>query len=126
MTPSSKIGKETMIFDPDDRSLIRHAKSGVWDIYGDISAKARRRIFRLPFLSKAKIIGEAYEGYPHVARMVRDIATLEGCGGYFVAWFGLRFVSSFMPAISLWYTGQLLRMVGVLPLLILQGLTILF
>lgn len=109
---SDQARKPSVMFNPDDRTVVRHTKAGVWDIYNDISGFTRRKLFRLPFLSKVKAIKEAYQGRAHVLRMVHDITTLENCALYFVAWTVLKFVSAFMPAVALWYTGQLLRLVS--------------
>ncbi|KAJ3547937.1 hypothetical protein NMY22_g1463 [Coprinellus aureogranulatus] len=108
---SGASNKPTRVFDPDDRSTVRHTKAGVWDIYEDISGSSRRNLFQLPFLSKIKAVMEAYKGYKHVTRMIHDIVTVEDCWMYFTAWVMLRVLAAFMPAATLWYTGQLLRMV---------------
>ncbi|KAJ3547942.1 hypothetical protein NMY22_g1464 [Coprinellus aureogranulatus] len=105
--------KPTMVFDPDDRSTVKHTKAGVWDQYDDVSRSTRRKLFRLPGFFKVKEVTEAYKGYPHVTRMAYDIFTLEDCGIFFVAWIVLQFCLAFMPALTLWYTGQLLHIVEV-------------
>lgn len=102
--------KPTVIVDPDDRSIMRHSKVGPWDLYEDISGT--RKVFGIPFLSKARAVMEAYKGYPVIKRMVQDILSITGCWPYFVLWFIVKLLLAFMPAINLWYSGQLLQMVS--------------
>lgn len=101
--------KPSMLFDPDDTTLVRQTQVGVWHLYDDISGS--KRIFSLPLLSRGKILVEAYNGGPYMARMLRDISGIEGCKPFFFGWLFVKLCLAFIPAISLWYTGQLLRMV---------------
>lgn len=55
---------------------------------------------------------EAYKGYPVIERMVKDIASIEDCWTYFVLWLLVKLLLAFIPAVSLWYSGQLLQMVS--------------
>ncbi|KAF6748427.1 HlyB/MsbA family ABC transporter [Ephemerocybe angulata] len=93
--------KPSMLFDPDDTTLVRQTQVGVWHLYEDISGS--KRIFSLPLLSRGKILVEAYNW--------GDISGIEGCKPFFFGWLFVKLCLAFIPAISLWYTGQLLRMV---------------
>jgi len=102
--------RPTMAFDPDDKNNVRHFKHGVWDFYEDISDK--KTILQLPFLSRFKVLAKAYTDLPHVTRMLKDILSIEGVPFYFFLFIVFKFILAFMPAISLWYSGQLLVMVS--------------
>lgn len=102
--------KEKMLFDPDDKTRVKSYEFGVWSVWQDISGSSR--VFSLPFLSKAKVLMKAYEGRPYLEKMMADVSAIEGCWHDLVLWLLLSFVHAFIPAASLWYTSQLLKVVS--------------
>lgn len=114
LNPDSK-EKEKVMFDPDDPSMARHSKIGVWDYWEDISL-APTALFKLKLphaiAAKIKVPRDVYRAWPNVRRMLTDMATVEGSKVYFTFYLVLRLLNSVMPSLEIWYNSQLLRMVS--------------
>ena len=107
--------KEQVLFDPDDPSMARYTKYGVWDHWEDISL-APTSLFKLQLphtiAAKIKVPRDVYQGWPHVRRMLTDMATVEGSRVYFTFYLIMNMLSSVLPSLDLWYNSQFLRMVS--------------
>ncbi|KAG2345392.1 P-loop containing nucleoside triphosphate hydrolase protein [Suillus weaverae] len=105
------IGKETPVtkIDPRDTSRYKHTRIGVWDLYEE------RRTGYWPYIPGSSIretCGQIVESMPHIVQMLRDVLSIKRSWLRLSAFFLVEILSSFIPAISLWYFGQLLRLVG--------------
>ncbi|KAF5351573.1 hypothetical protein D9758_007222 [Tetrapyrgos nigripes] len=92
-------------FDISDSSNVQHTEIGVWDLYEEIVPE----LTRLPFYEfwssrvNVELLLELSRNAPFVWRMFTDILTnVEGC------WWLLGIL---IPAITLWYSSQLLKIV---------------
>ena len=103
-----------VLFDPDDYSLVKHTRIGVWDCYQEISGS--RRMFKLPILSKIRLVIEASQQTHPVTRMLKDMLSISECRPYFALLAPLKLAEATVPAISLWYSSQLLLMVRTLAI----------
>lgn len=107
--------KEKVVFDPDDPSMARHSKIGVWDFWEDVTVTPTAFFkLKLPhtIAAKIRVPKDVYRGWPYVIRMLADMATVEGSRTYFTVYLALRLLGSVMPSLEIWYNSQLLRMVS--------------
>ncbi|KAI9507420.1 HlyB/MsbA family ABC transporter [Russula earlei] len=103
--PDQNDSEERRAFKPRDGKVLEHRKIGVWDLYQE-----RDQVLSY-FPTSWKI--EAYAGIwidiPYLWRTMGDL--------YSVAWpllslyLALTFVKSLLPALTLWYSGQLLEII---------------
>ncbi|KAL1709422.1 P-loop containing nucleoside triphosphate hydrolase protein [Schizophyllum commune] len=95
------------IFNPEDETKVIHSKIGVWDFYEERPPQ----LARLPYFLQLESYLEIIPSFPYVVRMLRDIASIRDCQVYMLLYLILEVVAALVPAISLWYSGQLLRIV---------------
>ncbi|KIY45697.1 P-loop containing nucleoside triphosphate hydrolase protein [Fistulina hepatica ATCC 64428] len=95
-------------FDPNDKSKVRHSTYGVWDMYEETYSSFGGRI-PLPMYVAHYL--EVIPSMPYVWRMIKDIASIREAWPLFVGYLVLEFFGAFLPALSLWYSGQLLDIV---------------
>ncbi|TRM62953.1 P-loop containing nucleoside triphosphate hydrolase protein [Schizophyllum amplum] len=96
-------------FNPEDEAKVIHSKLGVWDFYQEKAPQ----MARLPSFLQLESYLEIIPSFPYVVRMLRDIASIRDCQVYMLLYLALEIVAALVPAISLWYSGQLLRIVQV-------------
>lgn len=101
-----QLGKGT--FDPEDIKHVDHTKLGVWDFYQE----RKPRLERIPGASRAESYLEMYQSIPYVYRMIKDIGSIRSCWIMLSTYFLLVVLESLIPALSLWYSGQLLKIVS--------------
>ncbi|KAH6911178.1 HlyB/MsbA family ABC transporter [Coprinopsis sp. MPI-PUGE-AT-0042] len=94
-------------FNPEDSSSVEHSKVGVWDLYEDVATKK----MYIPFLSNLETLWESSDSLPYVWRMLKDISNINGCMFYLSLYLALEFGLSLLPALTVWYSGQLLQVV---------------
>ncbi|KDQ54980.1 hypothetical protein JAAARDRAFT_209162 [Jaapia argillacea MUCL 33604] len=94
-------------FNPDDVARVKHTRIGVWDLY----AEKQPEVAYLPAATRLEQYWESYQGLPYVWRMVCDVARLKGCWLLLGLYMLVEIVASLLPAVSLWYSGQLLKIV---------------
>ncbi|KAF5332651.1 hypothetical protein D9611_005204 [Ephemerocybe angulata] len=109
-TMEEKEEKPKVLFDPDDRSAVQVTKVGVWEYYEDISGT---KGFAPKISLESNALTDLYRGRFFIMRMVYDIALVEGGLFYLVSFLLLKLLSSFIPALGLWYTSEFLKMVEV-------------
>ncbi|KAG1777301.1 P-loop containing nucleoside triphosphate hydrolase protein [Suillus placidus] len=104
------IGKETPVIkiDPRDTSRYKHTRIGVWDLYEERLTEYWPYI---PGSSIRETCGQIMESMPHIVQMLRDVLSIRRSWLLLSAFFVVEVLSSLIPAISLWYFGQLLRLV---------------
>ncbi|KAL1662506.1 P-loop containing nucleoside triphosphate hydrolase protein [Schizophyllum commune] len=95
------------VFNPEDETKVIHSKIGVWDFYEERPPQ----LARLPYFLQLESYLEIIPSFPYVVRMLRDIASIRDCQVYMLLYLILEIVAALVPAISLWYSGQLLRIV---------------
>jgi hypothetical protein len=95
-------------FNPDDSSNVEHTKVGVWDLYEDVATKK----MYIPFLSNLETLWESSDSLPYVWRMLKDISNINGCMFYLSLYLALELGLSLLPALTVWYSGQLLQVVS--------------
>ena len=95
-------------FNPDDQSTVEHSKVGVWDLYEDVATKK----MYIPLLSNLETLWETSDSLPYVWRMLKDISNINGCMFYLSLYLALELGLSLLPALTVWYSGQLLQVVS--------------
>ncbi|KAJ7724996.1 P-loop containing nucleoside triphosphate hydrolase protein [Mycena maculata] len=104
-----QVNPDEGVFDPEDTQKVRHTKIGIWDLYETIEPKLKLVPWTLR--SKLETYHEMKGSFPFVLRMFREIGSIRGCwwllGGYLI----IAVVLAMIPAIELWYSGQLLKIV---------------
>ncbi|KAF9524673.1 P-loop containing nucleoside triphosphate hydrolase protein [Crepidotus variabilis] len=86
---------------------IKHTKVGVWDLYEDTAAiPPSARIW--PGFSSGMVIVKAA---PYVWRMIKDVASIRECWSLLLGYLAVEFMACLMPALSLYYSGQLISIV---------------
>jgi hypothetical protein len=94
-------------FHPQQTDNVKHTKVGVWDLYQDLSSTTPPSTAWPLFELYATLI----QSWPYVWRMIKDIASLRQCWPLFAAFLAVELVSAIVPAISVYYSGQLLTIV---------------
>ncbi|KAF9242363.1 P-loop containing nucleoside triphosphate hydrolase protein [Melanogaster broomeanus] len=94
------------VFNPDDEKRIKKTKIGVWDMYEE-----RQSDISIPGASRLETLSQMVEGFPYVWRMLRDICSIPRCFMLLSLYFLVEVTASLIPAVSLWYSGQLLHLV---------------
>ncbi|KAF9072268.1 P-loop containing nucleoside triphosphate hydrolase protein [Rhodocollybia butyracea] len=106
-TYSNRKGK----FDPSDERNVKHTKIGqVWELYEE----RQPELSKIPFSTRLNLeqyIG-IYESLPYVWQMLKDVGSIRACWVYLGLYLALHGFLSLIPAIRLWYSGQLLSIVG--------------
>ncbi|KAG1725553.1 P-loop containing nucleoside triphosphate hydrolase protein [Suillus paluster] len=102
-TTTTRPGK----FDPQD-ARVKHTRIGVWDLYEDRQTDSMPRI---PGSSRLETYAQIVQSFPHVVRMLKDILSIKRCWLLLSVFFVVEILASLTPAVSLWYSGQLLRLV---------------
>lgn len=94
-------------FNPEDVSSVKRSKVGVWDLYEDVGGK----FTQIPMLANLESLWESLDCLPYVWRMFSDIAGIQGCLLYLSIYVVLEIGLSLLPALGVWYSGQLLQVV---------------
>lgn len=95
-------------FDPEDVKRVEHTKLGVWDFYQE----RHPTLDRIPGVSTAESYLQMYQSLPYVYRMVKDIGSIRYCWIMLSTYLLLVVLGSLIPAVSLWYSSQLLKIVS--------------
>ncbi|TEB38531.1 HlyB/MsbA family ABC transporter [Coprinellus micaceus] len=96
-------------FNPEDTSSVKRSKVGVWDLYEDVGGK----FTKIPMLANLETLWESLDCLPYVWRMFKDIAGIQGCLTYLGVYIVLEIGLSLLPALGVWYSGQLLQVVEI-------------
>ncbi|KAG2157764.1 P-loop containing nucleoside triphosphate hydrolase protein [Suillus bovinus] len=94
-------------FDYKDTRRYKHTRIGVWDLYEE----RQRRIRTSPIL---KACAQIIQSAPLLVRMFKDVLSIRRCSVLLPAYFVVSVLASLIPAVSLWYSGQLLHLVETL------------
>lgn len=98
-------------FDPEDASRVKRTKIGVWDLYEEITPELKN----VPGASKIEQLFEIRQSLPYVWRMLKDVGGLKNCWFLLVSYVIVTLVAALLPAVALWYSGQLLHIVSAGP-----------
>ncbi|KAI0056772.1 P-loop containing nucleoside triphosphate hydrolase protein [Artomyces pyxidatus] len=93
------------IFDPNDLLHTKHHRLGVWDLYVQYEPK----LSWIPSSWKVEAYAEIINDLPYLWRTIRDVGRT--CWHLLIVYVVLLIGSSLLPALSLWYSGQLLKIV---------------
>ncbi|KAG9310293.1 P-loop containing nucleoside triphosphate hydrolase protein [Chiua virens] len=96
------------VFDPDDTKRIKHTRIGVWDLYEEKYADIP---VPLPGVSRLETVSQMRQNFPYVWRMFKDICSIPRCLLLILLYLAVEVVASLIPALSIWYSGQLLFLV---------------
>src|ERR1700722_6541326 len=102
---SRALGKDN--FDPDDTNHVKHTKLGVWDLYEE----KQPELARIPGAAGVEQYLEMYQSLPFVWRMLKDLGQIKNCWIMLFFYLLVVLLASLVPAVSLWYSGQLLKIV---------------
>ncbi|KAH8822512.1 P-loop containing nucleoside triphosphate hydrolase protein [Flagelloscypha sp. PMI_526] len=108
-------------------SKVRHTKYGIWDEYSqaldiplDQESTPKQssilRYIRWPKLVPNVILGKYYQIQdlaPHIKRMVSDVSAIPSAGRLLSTYVGLQIALSLIPAVRLWFSGQMLQIVHI-------------
>ncbi|KAG6885030.1 hypothetical protein C0993_006446 [Termitomyces sp. T159_Od127] len=94
-------------FDPSDTRNVKHSRIGVWDLYEEIQPE----LAHVPGSSRLEPYLEIAQNLPYVLRMLKDIGSIRACWFYLALYLIVECIASLIPAISLWYSAQLLKIV---------------
>lgn len=98
-------GKGT--FNPEDAKHVKHTKLGVWDLYQE----KRPELAHIPGAANAEPYLEMYHSLPFVWRMLKELGQIRRCWVLLFLYLLIVSLASLVPAVSLWYSGQLLKIV---------------
>ncbi|KAG2343934.1 P-loop containing nucleoside triphosphate hydrolase protein [Suillus weaverae] len=94
-------------FDHQDTRRFKHTRSGIWDIYEE----RQSNLPRIPVSSISETYTLIIQSVPHLVRMLKDVFGIRRCSILLSAYLAVEVLASLIPAVSLWYSGQLLRLV---------------
>ncbi|KAI0329169.1 P-loop containing nucleoside triphosphate hydrolase protein [Cubamyces sp. BRFM 1775] len=96
-------------FDPHDEGRVTHTRYGVWDVYEEKSSFAAA----VPGASIIEKYAEVLQCMPYVWRTIKDIFSIPACSILLVIYFVMEFTRAVVPALALWYQGQLLEIMQI-------------
>ncbi|KAI5989752.1 P-loop containing nucleoside triphosphate hydrolase protein [Pisolithus albus] len=79
---------------------------GVWDFYEERAYNAP-----IPYSSRLETYAQLFEGIPFAWRMLKDICSVRRCLSLICCYVLVEVARSLIPAVSLWYSGQLILLV---------------
>lgn len=97
-------------FDPEDQRRVKHTQIGVWDLYEEVQPELQH----VPGATKLEQLHDIKQSLPYIWRMLKDIGSLKACWGLLVMYGIVTATISLLPAVGLWYSGQLLKIVRTL------------
>ncbi|KAJ7037377.1 P-loop containing nucleoside triphosphate hydrolase protein [Mycena alexandri] len=96
-------------FDPEDVTKVKHTRMGIWDLYEEIEPKLKLvpRSIRL----RLETYHEMKGSFPYVLRMFKEIGSIKACWWLLSGYLIVALVLALIPAVELWYSGLLLKIV---------------
>ncbi|KAI5120220.1 hypothetical protein M0805_000035 [Coniferiporia weirii] len=94
-------------FDPDDARRVKHSKLGVWDLYEEIAPELKN----VPGAARLEQLNDIKQSAPYVWRMLKDLGGLKSCWFLLAVYITVTAILSLLPAVALWYSGQMLKIV---------------
>jgi hypothetical protein len=97
-------------FDPEDARRVKHSRIGVWDLYEE--RQTNSNLLRIPGSSIVETFAQMIQNTPYVMRMLKDVLGIRRVQMLLPIFLIMEVSNSLIPAVSLWYSGQLLRLVS--------------
>ncbi|KAF8554561.1 P-loop containing nucleoside triphosphate hydrolase protein [Imleria badia] len=94
------------VFDPNDATRIKHTRIGVWDLYEE-----KHSDIPIPGASRLETASQMLRSFPYIWRMLKDICSVRRCLVLMFLYLAVEVAAALIPAVSLWYSGQLLLLV---------------
>jgi hypothetical protein len=95
--------------DPQDARRVKHSRIGVWDLYEE--RQTNSNLLRIPG-SSIETFAQMIQNTPYVMRMLKDVLSIRRVQMLLPIFLIMEVSNSLIPAVSLWYSGQLLRLVS--------------
>ncbi|KAK0432902.1 P-loop containing nucleoside triphosphate hydrolase protein [Armillaria borealis] len=95
------------VFDPSDSKNVTYTRVGVWDLYEE----KPEVLARIPWSSRLEPYVEMLGSMPYFWRMLRDIGSIRSCWILLGLNLFIHILGALIPALTLWYSGQLLNIV---------------
>ncbi|KAG1740004.1 P-loop containing nucleoside triphosphate hydrolase protein [Suillus lakei] len=96
-------------FDYQDARRFKYTRISIWDLYEERQSD----LPCAPASSISETFPQIIQNVPHLAqRMLKDILGIRRCSMLLPAYLVVEVLASLIPAVSLWYSGQLLRLVA--------------
>ncbi|PFH50719.1 hypothetical protein AMATHDRAFT_75408 [Amanita thiersii Skay4041] len=96
-------------FDPLDSINVKHTHIGVWDLYEELQPSSN--YLQQWSSSLRNSYYELITSLPYVWRMLKDIGRIRSCWSLLSLYLVIEISHSLLPAIQLWFSGQLLSIV---------------
>lgn len=94
-------------FNPSDEQNVKHTRIGVWDLYEEVLPQ----FTNFPGASRFSRYFQMANDMPYIWRMIKDIGSIRACWFLLTFYLVVELFASLVPAVSLWYSGQLLKIV---------------
>lgn len=95
--------------DPQDARRVRHTRIGVWDLYEERQTSSS--LLRMPGSSIVETCAQMIQNTPYVVRMLKDVFSIRRVQILLPIFLVMYVLDSIIPAVSLWYSGQLLHLI---------------
>lgn len=95
--------------DPQDPCRVKHSRIGIWDLYEE--RQTNSSLSRIPGSSIGETCAQMIQNTPYVLRMLKDVLSIRQVQMLLPIYLVMEVLDSLIPAVSLWYCGQLLRLV---------------
>lgn len=95
--------------DPKDARRVRHTRIGVWDLYEE--RQTNSSLPHIPGSSIAETCAQMIQNTPYVVRMLKDMLSIRRVQILLPIFLIIEVIDSLIPAVSSWYSGQLLLLV---------------
>ncbi|KAH7926211.1 P-loop containing nucleoside triphosphate hydrolase protein [Leucogyrophana mollusca] len=105
----TRISNRQGTFNPEDAVRVKHTRIGVWDLYEE----RQTDMPHIPGSSRLETYAQMIQSMPYVWRMTKDIFSIKKCWILLSLYLIVEFITSLIPAVSLWYSGQLLHLVEI-------------
>ncbi|KAF8665110.1 hypothetical protein AX16_000577 [Volvariella volvacea WC 439] len=102
-----RISSRRGTFDPSDSVNVKHTRLGVWDLYEEVHHRANFITSSISFEPCLQLLNNM----SYVWRMLGDIGSIRGAWWLLVGYLATELTASLIPALYLWYSGQLLQIV---------------
>ncbi|OCH83861.1 P-loop containing nucleoside triphosphate hydrolase protein [Obba rivulosa] len=105
---AEQVSDKARSFDPEDRVRVKHTKVGVWDLYEELPCQ----FDHVPGASRVERILEIKQNLPYLWRMMKEFVSIENCGFLLCITLSMQLLIGLIPAITLWYSGQMLAIIN--------------
>ncbi|KAI0791831.1 P-loop containing nucleoside triphosphate hydrolase protein [Abortiporus biennis] len=104
-----RLSQRKGVFNPEDEKRVKHTRLGVWDLYEERNSTFER----IPGSTRIEKFLEIKQNLPYVWQMLKDISSIKSCWLLLFYYAVVVFIRASIPAVNLWFKGQLLTIVQV-------------